>query len=97
MEPLNDFVIKDEKVHSGALSCRGCGWSLLVRHLASILGEETVYVVPASCFAIIAGPYPMNEIKGSVIHTVFAAAPATATGVRAALDRQGKQLFQLLF
>lgn len=90
MEPLNDFVIKDEKVHSGALSCRGCGWSLLVRHLASILGEETVYVVPASCFAIIAGPYPMNEIKGSVVHTVFAAAPATATGVRAALDRQGK-------
>jgi pyruvate/2-oxoacid:ferredoxin oxidoreductase beta subunit len=90
MEPLHDFVIKDEKVYSGALSCRGCGWSLLVRHLASILGEETVYVVPASCFSIIAGPYPMNEIKGSIVHTLFAAAPATATGVRAALDRQGK-------
>ena len=91
MEPLYDFVIKDEKVHPGALSCRGCGWSLLVRHLASIMGEETVYVVPASCFSIIAGPYPMNELKGSVVHTIFAAAPATATGVRAALDRQGKK------
>ncbi len=91
MLPAFDFLIKDEKVHSGALSCRGCGWSLLVRHLASILGENTVYVVPASCFAIIAGPYPMNEIKGSIVHTVFAAAPATATGVRAALDKQGKK------
>ena len=91
MEPLNEFVIKDEKVFSGALSCRGCGWSLLVRHLASILGEETVYVLPASCFSIISGPYPLNELKGNVVHTLFAAAPATATGIRAALDRQGKK------
>ena len=71
MEPLNEFVIKDEKVFSGALSCRGCGWSLLVRHLASILGEETVYVLPASCFSIISGPYPLNELKGNVVHTLF--------------------------
>ena len=91
MEPLNEFVIKDEKVFSGALSCRGCGWALLVRNLSSILGDETVYVLPASCFSIISGPYPLNELKGSVVHTLFAAAPATATGIRAALDRQGKK------
>jgi pyruvate/2-oxoacid:ferredoxin oxidoreductase beta subunit len=91
MQPAMEFLIKDEKVYSGGLSCRGCGWALLVRHLASILGENTVYVVPASCFSIIAGPYPLNEIKGSVVHTVFAAAPATATGIRAALDRKGKK------
>ena len=91
MEPLNEFIIKDEKVFSGALSCRGCGWSLLVRHLSSILGEETVYVLPASCFSIISGPFPLNELKGNVVHTLFAAAPATATGIRAALDRQGRQ------
>ncbi len=91
MLPANKFLIEEEKVFSGGLSCRGCGWALLVRHLASILGENTVYVVPASCFSIIAGPYPLNEIKGSIVHTVFAAAPATATGIRAALDRQGKK------
>ena len=91
MLPANKFLIEEEKVFSGGLSCRGCGWALLVRHLASILGENTVYVVPASCFSIIAGPYPLNEIRGSVVHTVFAAAPATATGIRAALDRKGKK------
>lgn len=85
-----DFLIKDEKVYSGAQSCRGCGWSLLVRHLADILGPDTVYVVPASCFSIISGPYPMSELKANIVHTVFAAAPATATGVRAALDLEGK-------
>jgi pyruvate ferredoxin oxidoreductase beta subunit/2-oxoisovalerate ferredoxin oxidoreductase beta subunit len=63
----------------------------LVRHLASILGKDTVYVVPASCFSIITGPYPLNDLKANIVHTVFAAASATATGVRAALDRQGKE------
>ncbi len=91
MEPAFKFLIEEEKVFSGGLSCRGCGWALLVRHLSSILGENTVYVVPASCFSIIAGPYPLNELKGSVVHTVFAAAPATATGIRHALDKQGKR------
>lgn len=91
MEPSNEFLIKEENVHSGGLSCRGCGWALLVRHISSILGEESVYVLPASCFSIISGPYPLNELKGSVVHTLFAAAPATATGIRAALDRKGQK------
>ncbi|MFQ5707655.1 MAG: thiamine pyrophosphate-dependent enzyme [bacterium] len=91
MTTEDNFLIREENVYSGALSCRGCGWSLMVRHISSILGEETVYVVPACCFSIIAGPYPMNELKGNVVHTVFAAAPATATGIRAALDRRGQK------
>ncbi|MBX2926662.1 MAG: hypothetical protein KF852_02400 [Saprospiraceae bacterium] len=91
MQPSMQFLIQEEQVYSGALSCRGCGWSLLVRHLADILGPETVYVLPASCLSIISGPYPLNDLKANVVHTLFAAAPATATGLRAALDRQGKQ------
>ena len=89
-------LISEENVYSGALGCRGCGWSLLVRHLSSILGEETVYVVPASCFSIISGPYPMNALKGTIVHTLFAAASATATGVRAALDRKGNKKTQVV-
>jgi len=91
MKPSLEFLIEEEKVFSGGLGCRGCGWALLIRHLTSILGEKTVYVVPASCFSIISGPYPLNELKANIVHTVFAAASATATGVRAALDRQGKK------
>jgi len=91
MSTENNFLIEEENVYSGALSCRGCGWSLMVRHISGVMGEDTVYVVPACCFSIIAGPYPMNELKGNVVHTVFAAAPATATGIRAALDRKGQQ------
>jgi pyruvate ferredoxin oxidoreductase beta subunit/2-oxoisovalerate ferredoxin oxidoreductase beta subunit len=54
------------------------------------LGKDSVYVLPASCFSIISGPYPLNEIKGTIVHTLFAAAPATATGIRSALDRKGQ-------
>lgn len=91
MKPNKDFLIDEEMMCSGALGCRGCGWSLLVRHLADVLGKDTVYVVPANCFSIISGPYPLSAVKGTIIHTLFAAASATATGVRAALDRKGKQ------
>jgi pyruvate/2-oxoacid:ferredoxin oxidoreductase beta subunit len=96
MKNEENFLIKEENVYPGALSCRGCGWTLLVRHLSAILGEDTVYVVPASCFSIIAGPYPMNSVKGTIVHTLFAAASATATGVRAALDRKGKKNSQVV-
>ncbi len=90
MKPVNEFIIQKENIFSGALSCRGCGWTLLARYVSHVMGENTVYVVPACCFSIIAGPNPMNLMKGTVVHTLFAAAAATATGVRHALDRQGK-------
>ncbi|HLG35480.1 MAG TPA: thiamine pyrophosphate-dependent enzyme [Bacteroidia bacterium] len=90
MKTENNFLIEEENVYCGALSCRGCGWSLLARHISSVMGTKTVYVVPACCFSIIAGPYPMNMLKGTVVHSLFAAGAATATGIRHALERQGK-------
>jgi pyruvate/2-oxoacid:ferredoxin oxidoreductase beta subunit len=90
MEPAKEFIIQQENMYSGAMSCRGCGWTLLARYISHVIGQNTVYVVPACCFSIIAGPNPMNLMKGTVVHTLFAAAAATATGVRHALDRQGK-------
>jgi pyruvate/2-oxoacid:ferredoxin oxidoreductase beta subunit len=90
-EQTHKYEISEEMMHSGAVGCRGCGWSMIARHISSILGEDTVYVVPACCFSIIVGQYPMNAMKGNVVHTLFAAAASTATGIRAALDRQGKE------
>jgi len=89
MEAENKFLIKEEMMYSGSLGCRGCGWSLLARHILDIFGSKTVYVVPASCFSIISGPYPMNAVKGTIVHTLFAAAAATATGVKEGLVKQG--------
>ena len=90
MDTLNSYCISEEQFTTGSLGCRGCGWSLSARHFSQILGKDTVYVIPACCFSIIVGPYPLNAMKANIVHTLFAAAPATATGVRAALDRRGK-------
>lgn len=83
-------------MYSGSLGCRGCGWSMMVRYISDIFGEDTVYVVPACCFSIIAGPYPMNALKSNIVHTLFAASAATASGVRAGLDAQGKNKTQVV-
>jgi pyruvate ferredoxin oxidoreductase beta subunit/2-oxoisovalerate ferredoxin oxidoreductase beta subunit len=54
------------------------------------LGEKTVLVIPACCWAIIAGGYPQTALKVPVLHTAFATTAAAASGLRAALDARGE-------
>ncbi|MBA4070339.1 MAG: 2-ketoisovalerate ferredoxin oxidoreductase [Gemmatimonas sp.] len=54
------------------------------------LGPNTIVVMPACCFTIIAGPWPQSSLQVPVFHTAFATGPAVASGIRAALDTQGK-------
>lgn len=75
--------------YPGNLGCPGCGASIAINHALKALGEKTVLVIPASCFAIMAGPYPMTALKVPILHTAFASAAVTAAGVRAGLDMQG--------
>ena len=83
------ILIHQEQVYNGTFACRGCGWALLVRYVANIMGPKTVYVVPASCYSIIAGGFPFNSPKANVFHIIFAAAAAGATGVRHGLNIRG--------
>ncbi len=80
----------EELMQSGYLSCQGCGATIIMRHCLKALGRETVCVIPASCWSIIAGNWPYSSLKIPVIHTAFETAGAAASGVRAALDMKGK-------
>jgi pyruvate ferredoxin oxidoreductase beta subunit/2-oxoisovalerate ferredoxin oxidoreductase beta subunit len=53
------------------------------------LGKETMVVIPACCWGVIAGPYPQSALKVPILHTAFATAGAAASGLRAALDMRG--------
>lgn len=53
------------------------------------LGPDTVVVIPASCWGVLAGAYPQSSLKVPVLQTAFATAGAAASGVRAALDARG--------
>lgn len=85
-----------ELVCSGHYACQGCGGVIAMRHALGTLGERTVVVLPACCWSVIAGPYPYSALRVPVIHTAFETGGSTASGVRAALDMQGKSDINVL-
>ena len=82
--PLN------EAVHPGTLGCQGCGGTLAMRLVLKALGPDTVAVLPACCWSIIDGPWPVHALKIPVFHTAFETAAVTAAGIKAAKLHQGK-------
>ena len=81
----------NEFMCSGHRACQGCTMPIFTRHILSVLGKNTVVLVPAGCSTIILGFYPQTALKVPLIHTAFAAGASTATGLRAALDALGKK------
>ncbi len=80
-----------EFMYSGHVGCPGCGAAIAMRFLLKALGEKTMMVLPACCWSVIAGPYPQSTLKIPVLHSAFETGGAVASGVRAALDIQGKK------
>lgn len=80
-----------ELMNSGHSGCPGCGATLAMKLALRALGEDTALVIPACCWAIIAGGFPQTALKVPVLHTGFATTAAAASGLRAALDARGKR------
>ncbi|HYD50989.1 MAG TPA: thiamine pyrophosphate-dependent enzyme [Gemmatimonadaceae bacterium] len=86
---VTDRVPERELMTAGHLACPGCGGALAMRMVLKELGENTVVVLPACCWSIIAGPFPQSSLKVPLYHTAFETGAAVASGVRAALDLRG--------
>jgi pyruvate/2-oxoacid:ferredoxin oxidoreductase beta subunit len=87
---LDEVVSEDRLLLPGHAACAGCGPAINVRHVlgglaAATPGSEIVLVIPASCWTIIAGIWPVNAFGVSVYLTPFASAAAEASGLKAAL------------
>ncbi len=85
-----------ELMTSGHLACPGCGAAMAMRLALKAMGPDTVVVIPASCWAIIPGPFPYSNLKTPLMHTAFETTGAAISGVRAALDLQGKESTQVM-
>jgi len=83
-------AIAAELMEPGHMGCPGCGASLSMRHALKVLGPKTIVVMPACCWAIIAGGQPTTALDVPLLHTPFAVAAAVAGGVRQALAAQGE-------
>lgn len=85
-----------EVLCSGHAACPGCIDALSVRYVLSVLGRDVIAVVPPSCMAIIAGPQPYSSMHIPVYQPTLEASAAAATGLRRALDAQGRHSTQVL-
>ena len=90
-DPRNLHLPDGEIMRSGHLACPGCGAALAMRLALKALGPETMVVIPACCWAVINGPYPFGALEVPVLQVAFETAAISASGVRAALDAQGKK------
>jgi pyruvate/2-oxoacid:ferredoxin oxidoreductase beta subunit len=91
---LDEIVSEEKLLLPGHAACAGCGPAINVRHVldgiaAARPDSKIVLVVPASCWTIVAGVYPVNAFGVSVHLTPFASAAAEASGIIAALRQRG--------
>jgi pyruvate/2-oxoacid:ferredoxin oxidoreductase beta subunit len=91
---LDEVVSEDKLLFSGHAACAGCGPAVSIRHLLGGLAaakpdSKIVLVIPASCWTIITGVFPVNAFGVSVHLTPFASAAAEASGIKAALRLRG--------
>jgi len=89
-------VVEEAMFCSGHAACPGCIEALSVRHVLATLGPDTVAVVPPSCMAIIAGPQPFSSLRIPVYQPTLESSAAAASGLRRALDAQGKRDTQVV-
>lgn len=89
-------VTISEYLNRGHMACPGCVAALSMRHLLKIAGEKTIIVIPASCWSIISGAFPTTAISTPLLHVPFATAAASASGIRRALNIQGKNDYNVI-
>ena len=92
---LDEVVSEKSLLLPGHAACAGCGPAINIRHVLGALaaaspGSKTVLVIPASCWTIIAGIWPVNALGVTVHLTPFASAAAEASGIKAALRLRGR-------
>jgi pyruvate/2-oxoacid:ferredoxin oxidoreductase beta subunit len=86
---IKDIVSDKGLLRSGHLACPGCGGAVAMKLVLNTLGPQTMVVLPACCWSIIAGPYPQSSLDVPLLHVAFETGAASASGVKAALQARG--------
>ena len=88
---MKTSIPEKDLLSPGHLACQGCAATIAMRYALKGLGEKTVLVVPACCWTVLAGPSPRSSVGVPLLHAPFAAAAATACGVKAGLRARGDE------
>jgi pyruvate/2-oxoacid:ferredoxin oxidoreductase beta subunit len=79
-----------ELMDPGHVACQGCGAALAMRLFLKAAGPDTALVIPACCWAVIAGPMPYTCLGVPTVFSAFEATAAVASGLKAGLRRTGR-------
>ncbi|HBF42610.1 MAG TPA: pyruvate synthase subunit beta [Desulfobacteraceae bacterium] len=85
----NKEVPEDELLTSGNVACAGCGASLSMRLALKGLGKPTAFIIPACCWTIIPGAWPLTAMEVPLFHAAFETTGATTAGLKAAYRQRG--------
>ena len=84
-------MYKDDLLVPGHRTCAGCGASIAARQILKAIGKNVVICNATGCLEVTTSQYPLTSWKVPWIHVTFENAAAVASGVREALDAQGKE------
>lgn len=75
----------------GHTACAGCGAAIAMKQALKGLGPDIAMVIPACCWTILQGAGGGSSMPHTpVLHTAFGSAAATACGLKAGLEEEGK-------
>src|SRR5579875_1426861 len=75
---------------AGHLACQGCGQALAARLVTEATGPDILIANATGCLEVFTTAWPRTSWRVPWIHSVFANAPAVASGIEAALKMQGR-------
>jgi pyruvate ferredoxin oxidoreductase beta subunit len=89
-------IDRSNALTSGHRACQGCGEALGARWVLDAAmratGKKLVAVNATGCLEVFTTPYPESAWQLPWLHSLFANAPAVATGVAAAMRARGKDV-----
>lgn len=83
--------MEEELFVAGHRACSGCGQTIAVRQILSVVGKNTIAVVPTGCLEVVSTCYPQSAWEIPLIHVAFENAAAVASGIEAGLIALNKR------
>ena len=79
----------EEWMRPGHSACPGCGAALAMRYTLKGVGPKALVSIPASCWTVIAPPFPTTALDLPLLDTPIESTGASVSGLRAAADALG--------
>lgn len=87
---------KIENICPGHNACAGCGQLVAVRAVMRALDQNTILTNATGCLEVTTTAYPSSSWGLPWIHSLFENSSAVASGIRAALNYQGKKNIKIV-